>query len=150
MAKKINNPSKKKAWDAFSRKVRVRDAIKTTRLPFVCVCVTCRNRRHLSYMDAGHCFAGRTNARLFQEELVNGQCRRCNQILDGRPKKYRKIMDERYGKEQVDIWKAEGMKAIPDKDMDFEGRRARYIAETNEMLKPFGYNNYDDMMKGRD
>ena len=150
MVKKINNPAKKKAWDAFSRMIRVRDAIATTGFPFVCICITCNNRRHLAYMDAGHLFAGRGNAKLFQEELVNGQCRRCNQYLNGRLKKYRKLMDEKYGVEQVEKWEAEGLKAIPDKEMDFEGRRERYIAETNEMLKPFGYNNYKDMMRGRD
>ena len=104
----------------------------------------------MAYMQAGHCSAGRQNAKLFHEKLVNGQCTSCNEFWHGKPKKYRKIMNERYGKEQVDIWMAEGLKAIPDKDMDFDGRRIRYIAETNEMLKSFGYNTYDEMMRGRD
>ena len=150
MAKSMNNPAKKKAWDAFSRMVRVRDAIATTGLPFVCVCITCNNRRHLSYMDAGHLFAGSSNAKLFQEEIVNGQCRRCNQLLNGRHKKYRKIMEEKYSVEQIEIWEAEGKKAIPNREMDFEGRQEQYVARTNKMIKPFGYNSYKEMMAGRD
>ena len=147
MAKSISNPAKKKAWDAFSRMVRVRDCIATTGVPFVGVCIICDNRRHISYLDAGHCFANRSNGVLFQEELVNGQCRRCNQILNGRLKKYREIMEEKYSVEQVAIWEFEGKKVIHNRDMDFEGRAKEYRERTNELLKPFGYLSYEAMMK---
>lgn len=150
MAKKISNPAKKKAWDAFSRWKRVTNCLATTGLPFCGVCITCDVQYHISYLDAGHCFADRSNAGLFHEQLVNGQCRRCNRILNGRLKKYRKIMEAKYGKAKVAKWKAEVTKVKHNRDMDFDGIRKKYIELTNELLRPLGYNNYDEMIRGRD
>ena len=150
MAKKISNPAKKRAWDAFSRFIRVRDCIATTGLPFCGICITCDVQYHISYLDAGHCFAGRSNAGLFHEDLVNGQCRKCNQVYHGKPKKYRKIMEAKYGKAKVAKWKAECEKVKHNRDMDFAKIREHYKNETNIMLMAFGYSNYDEMIKGRD
>lgn len=147
MAKSISNPAKKKAWDAFSRYIRVRDCIATTRCPFAGVCITSGRRFHITALQAGHCFPGRNNARLFQEELVNAQSFIDNEFRHGRPKKYRKIMEEKYGVEQVAKWEIEGKKVIHNRDMDFEGRAKEYRERTNELLKPFGYPSYEVMMK---
>ena len=152
MAKKISNPAplKKKAWDSFSRWKRVTDCIATTGLPYCGVCITCDRQYHISYLDAGHCFAGRSNAGLFHEKLVNAQCRSCNQIHHGKPTKYRKIMVAKYGKAKVDKWEVEGKKVKHNRDMDFDGIREKYKDKTNELLKPLGYNNYEEMIRGRD
>lgn len=147
MAKSISNPAKKKAWNAFSRMRRVQCCIDTTRCPFVGVCVTCGKKFHIIALQAGHCFPNRSNARLFQEELVNAQCVICNETHHGRTKRYRKRMEEKYGVEQVEKWKVEGKKVIHNRDMNFEGRAKEYRERTNEMLKPFGYPNYETMMK---
>lgn len=147
MAKKISNPAKKKAWDSFSRWVRVRDCIATSGVPFCGVCITCDKKCHISYLDAGHCFAGRSNAGLFHEELVNAQCRQCNQIFNGRLKKYRKIMEAKYGKAKVDKWEIEGKKVKHNRDMDFDAIREHYIKETNKLLLPLGYSNYKAMIR---
>lgn len=150
MAKKISNPAKKKAWDAFSRWKRVYDCITTTTTPFCGVCITCNHQFHISFLEAGHCFAGRSNAVLFHEQLVNAQCRTCNQSFHGKPKKYRKIMESKYGKVQVAKWKAEGEKVIHNRDMNFDEIRRHYISETNLLLVVYGYNNYEEMIRGRD
>ena len=150
MAKTIKNPAKKRAWDEFSRWVRVKGCIDTTGIPFCGICITCDVKYFISYLDAGHCFAGRSNAGLFHEKLVNIQCRRCNQILNGRLKKYRKIMENKYGKEQVLKWEAEVKKIKNNRDMDFENIRSLYSEKTKELLRPFGYSNYEDMIRGRD
>lgn len=150
MAKKISNPAKKRAWDAFSRWKRVKDCMATTGLPFCGICVTCDRSFHISYLDAGHCFAGRSNAGLFHEQLVNAQCRNCNQIHHGKPTKYRKIMETEYGKKKVAKWEAEGKKVKHNRDMDFDGIREKYRNKTNELLRPLGYNNYDEMIRSRE
>jgi len=148
MAKSISNPTKKKAWDAFSRMVRVRDCITTTGCPFVGVCITCLKKFHIVSLAAGHCFPGRNNGRLFQEELVNAQCgMMCNEAKHGCPTKYRKIMVEKYSEDRVVKWEIEGKAVIHNRDMGFEGRAEEYKKRTNEMLKPFGYSSYEQMMK---
>ncbi len=147
MPKTLTGPAKT-AWDAFAQWKRVKDCIDTTGYPFVGVCITCDKRFHITYLDAGHCFAGKGNARLFHEELVNIQCRICNQFRDGRAKKYRKRMDEKYGVKKVDKWKADGKKPIPNKDMDYEAIKLKYRALLTKLLIPFGYNTYKEMLHG--
>ena len=146
MAKKISNRDKKKAWDQFAHWVKVRDCIATSGLPFVGVCVTCDVKYHIRYLQAGHCFAGRRNGNLFHEDLVNIQCRRCNEILHGRLKKYRRIMEKKYGIKQVAEWEIEGKKVIRNRDMHFEQIAEKYRQKTNELLLPFGYTTYESML----
>ena len=143
MAKKASGP-KSTAWDRFSQWVRVRDCLKTTGLPFVGVCITCVRRYHISYLQAGHCFAGRKNGHLFHKEFVNAQCTRCNEMFHGQSTKYRKVMDEKYGKDKVDEMKAEADKAIHDRDMDFPAIAKKYQELTNELLGE----SYEDMLAG--
>lgn len=75
---------KKKAWKAFSDYIRLRDCLKTTGTPDYCICITCKERGDSSWkpyskIQAGHAVGGRSNAILFHEEIVNGQCGYCNQ-----------------------------------------------------------------------
>jgi len=147
MAKKLTGPAKT-AWDAFSQWVRVKGCIETTGYPFVGICVTCDKRYHITYLDAGHCFAGRGNAGLFHEQLVNQQCRMCNQFRNGRLEKYHKRMEDKYGVEQVDKWQAEGKKPISGRDMDYEAITKNYREKMRILLAPFGYNNYEEMLHG--
>ena len=147
MAKTLTGPAKT-AWDAFAQWVKVKGCIETTGFPFVGVCITCDKRFHIRALEAGHCFGGRSNGRLFQEELVNPQCVRCNQIFHGRAKRYRDLMDEKYGIKKVDKWEAEGNKPIHNRDMDWEGIKVKYREATNKLLIPFGYNNYKELLQG--
>jgi len=147
MAKKLTGPAKT-AWDAFAQWNRVKGCIDSTGYPFTGICITCGKRFHISFLDAGHCFPGRSNAQLFHEQLVNPQCKTCNLFDGGHTKKYREKMDEKYGVEQVDKWKAEGKKPISNKDMDWEEIKLRYRAKITKLLKPFGYNTYQEMLRG--
>jgi len=140
--------AKNTAWIAFGHFIRVRDCIATTTYPFVGECVTCKRRFHITALDAGHMTPGRSNGVLFQKELVNAQCCRCNQLFHGKTKKYRKIMVAKYTEEQISTWEREGKKPIPDKDMDFPAITQKYRALTKELLQPFGYNTYEDMLHG--
>ena len=147
MAKALTGPAKT-AWNAFAQWVKVKGCIETTGYPFAGVCVTCGKRFHIRALQAGHLFPGRSNGVLFQEELVNPQCVICNERFHGRPKRYRKKMDEKYGVEQVDKWEAEGKKPIRHFDMDYEAIKLKYRAAITKLLIPFGYNSYKELLQG--
>ena len=77
MKKRKKTTPRTKAWNAFSKYIRLSDAIKTTGNQDYCVCVTCGRTYPafgLGCIQAGHFVPGRTNAILFDEECVRGQC----------------------------------------------------------------------------
>lgn len=76
--KKPLSKTKDKAWKEFSRFIRTRDAIRTTGDTDNCICITCGKLVPFKQIQAGHYIAGRTNALLFDEDIVFGQCSACN------------------------------------------------------------------------
>lgn len=85
---------KKKAWDAFSRFIRQRDADENGNVK----CCTCENVRHWSGMDAGHFISRTKESVLFDEMNVHAQCKGCNmRPNNGKPIEYAAYLDERYG-----------------------------------------------------
>lgn len=149
MAKKIQNKDKKKAWDEFSRFVRVRDCLRTTGLPFVGVCITCDppRRFHIKFLQAGHAIAGRRNALLLNPELTNAQCRYCNEYKHGEPQKYTKVMIARHGEEWWEKMQVEVKKIIQDKDMDFPGQAAKYKRKCEKLLREHGFKTFSEILQ---
>ena len=94
--------AKAKAWRAFSRYIRLRDAVLTTGTTEYSKCVTCGNTFSIERMHAGHFLPGRTNSILFDERGVHAQCIGCNIYADGRQAEYYLYMLDRYGREVVD------------------------------------------------
>ncbi len=101
---------KKKAWDAFSSYIRARDCLATTGTREWGICITCNERGDASWKEyrhiqAGHAVGGRSNAVLFNEEIVNGQCDYCNTKapygLGGDYGNYAIALIKRYGLEHV-------------------------------------------------
>ena len=141
--------AKKTAWDAFAQWVRVRDCIATTREPYSGICVTCKRNFHIRALDAGHMIPGRSNGVLFNEELVNAQCKHwCNIHKHGEPKKYRKVMVAKYTEEKVSEWEREAKKPVKTSSMDFPAITQKYRAKIKELLLPFGYNNFQELLNG--
>ena len=106
--KKAKTPirlAKDKAWEAFSRYIRLRDSIRTTGTADRCICVTC-GREFPSFgkgcMHAGHWLGGRRGLNLFEEHGVHGQCAGCNLFGAGKQWIYEQFMTERYGHEEMD------------------------------------------------
>ena len=100
---------KKKAWDEFSKYVRLRDALETTGRTDVLRCCSCRKQYPAfgkGCAQAGHFVPGRSHGLLFREKGVHGQCYNCNQTLKGNWVNYEKFMLEKYGQEVVDEEKA--------------------------------------------
>lgn len=143
MAKAVKGV-KARAWAMFSRYIRIRDCIETTGFPFTGCCVTCGDKFHISFLDAGHLFAGRSNAKLFQELSVRAQCQICNQRGHGQPEKFRKVMEKRYSVEEVEAWERDGRQMIQNKDMDFDAIAKKYKEKYLALLRKEGFRSYED------
>jgi len=68
---------KQKAWNIFSKYIRTRDCLKTSKFPDCGKCITCGKFFPIQELQAGHAISGSNNSILFDEELVNAQCRGC-------------------------------------------------------------------------
>jgi hypothetical protein len=96
---------KKKAWDEFSKYIRLRDALETTGTKERLVCCTCGKTYPafgVGCAQAGHFITGRGNSILFDERGVHGQCYHCNIHLRGNWPEYMRFMMLRYGRKVVD------------------------------------------------
>ena len=133
--KKSSNPKKETAWKNFSKYIRIRDAIKTTGTPDYAQCITCGNVFTIEDMDAGHGLAGRANSILFNEEIVNAQCRWCNRGNGGELQAYKMILLERYGQDKWDMWESMKRKHIDFSQFDYEQISRVYRLKTKELLK---------------
>ena len=147
MVKKFNSTAKKKAWDAFSKMIRLRDCFATTGTPIVGKCITCGKNWSFNQLQAGHAIAGRRNALLFDEELVHAQCRMCNEYKNGKLKKYKEILIERHSPKWWDEKAAAAKQVIIDKDMEFDGRIEEYKRRYKEIMEANGYYTLSDRLK---
>jgi hypothetical protein len=91
--KKANSPKDKKAWDAFSLYIRLRDADKDG----ICRCFTCGLHRHFRKLDCGHGIPRQHNATKFDEQNNHAQCKGCNGFEQGQREKYGIAVDKKYG-----------------------------------------------------
>ncbi len=91
---------KRKAWDEFSRYVRLRDAIKTTQTKEWAVCCSC-GKTYPAFGtgcgQAGHFVPGRGNAILFEETGCHAQCYNCNIRKKGAWPEYMEFMLREHG-----------------------------------------------------
>ena len=78
MARKIKI-TKKKVWTKFSRYFR----LKNVNSRGYGKCYTCDRWFHWKQLQAGHGLSGRTNAILFDEEVIRLQCMQCNVFKGG-------------------------------------------------------------------
>ena len=88
---------KKRAWDAFSKYIRLRDAIETTGTKETLLCCSC-GKPYPAFgkgcAQAGHFVPGRTHSLLFRENGVSGQCLTSHsnlRMFNGRNKNISKI-----------------------------------------------------------
>ena len=93
---------KDKAWDQFSRYIRMRDCLETTGTITEGRCVTCGRLYSYKKLQAGHCVPGRGNAILLHEQAVHAQCRGCNVFQGGRHSDYALIIIDRYGRDVLE------------------------------------------------
>ncbi len=89
--------AKDRAWQWFSKWVRLRDCLLTMRDMEFGKCVTCGRVVHGGEADAGHFVAGRRDAYLLDPRGCHLQCKRCNQHMDGYFVEYEEVLMRRYG-----------------------------------------------------
>ena len=127
---------KKKAWDAFSKYVRLRDAIETTGTKETLLCCSC-GKPYPAFgkgcAQAGHFVPGRTHALLFREKGVNGQGYNCNQTLNGNWVNYEKFMLKKYGKDVVEEEKAAKYSNLKYTAIDLEEIYHKYKRKYEEL-----------------
>jgi len=87
---------KKKAWDMFSKWVR----LSASTNGYV-VCITCGARKNYKELQAGHWLPGRHPSVLFDQRQVHPQCYHCNVGLKGNPILYYHYMENKYGKKEM-------------------------------------------------
>jgi hypothetical protein len=96
---------KKKAWEQFSKYVRIRDALRTTGDIRQLVCCSCGKLYPafgVGCAQGGHFIPGRGNSVLFEEHGVHGQCYNCNMRMNGNWVGYYRFMLKQYGQEEID------------------------------------------------
>jgi hypothetical protein len=89
---------KERCWKVFSEYVRRKDADAGG----TNYCFTCGSPKFWKELHAGHFVGGRTNAVLFNEEIVKPQCLVCNVFLNGNYGRYTLKMVDQHGREKVE------------------------------------------------
>ena len=104
-AKKKKEPTitvqKKKLWPVFSRYIRMRDCLATTKSITHGKCCTCGRLYPIGKLQAGHFIPGRQDSVLFEPTCVHAQCYRCNVQRQGEWVKYFRFMEEKYGQAEI-------------------------------------------------
>lgn len=144
---KTAKTDKDKCWKVFSQFIRVAGCLEWTGLPFVGVCYTCGKRFHISALEAGHGFAGRSNAKLLLRKFVRCQCTYCNRIKHGRPKVFKDKLVAEFGEGFVDRAIRRMNKNIHDRDINWTERAARYKRKTEKLLRKHGYRTWREMLE---
>lgn len=133
--------AKAKAWSAFSLYIRTRDAIRTTGGIEDCTCCTCgaiKKRRGTAGdgIQAGHWPAinNRSNAVLFVEQGIHGQCYQCNVLKYGNPPAYDKFMLDTYGTEVMEKLRPLRWETVKYTIAQFNEIEDSYKARTEALL----------------
>lgn len=129
--------AKKQAWEAFSLYIRTRDCLRTTGNLEQGKCVTCNKlfpRTGYGCLQAGHFIAGRTNAILFDERGVHGQCYSCNMTKHGSPHDYWLFMEKEYGRKIIDELLANRNVIIKYKTWDYIAIAKEYKQKTEDLI----------------
>ena len=131
--KPYSNPAKAKAWKYFSKYIRLRDALKTTSDIYFCRCITCGKIKPMDgSIHAGHAIAGRMNSILFNECLVHGQCKTCNET--GQYAMYEKIIIDMYGQEKWDYWQSTKSTHVDYSNYDYEQIAKTYREKVKRLI----------------
>ena len=85
--------AKKRAWDIFSKWIRLRDSDENGMVK----CITCPSKKHWKDMDAGHYITRAKESTLFMEENVSGQCGGCNRFQGGKFLEHAQAVDRKFG-----------------------------------------------------
>ena len=125
--------AKKKAWDAFSMFIRVRDCLKTTGSFFHGKCFTCEKDYLITELQAGHFVPGRGNAVLFDELGVRGQCKACNIFKYGETILFRRKLVLELGEEIVSSMEDKRWRVKKYSLAELDALRIYYLQKIEEL-----------------
>lgn len=141
MAKSDLARAKKKAWDSFSRYIRLRDCLRFTGDPEQGMCVTCKRPYSFKQLQAGHFIPGRSNAVLYDERIVFTQCIGCN----GNPPygkggnyiEYFVFMENEYGRDKIDEFRALKNKTVKYSVVDHQLIEEKYKQKYQKLIEQY-------------
>jgi hypothetical protein len=129
--------AKKKAWGEFSKYIRLRDALLTTRTKTHVLCISC-GKKYPAFgkgcAQAGHFIPGRGNSILFDEIAVNAQCYNCNFNLRGNWVAYEQALILLCGKKIVEELKAKKNKIVKYTESDYREIAKKYKKKYSDLL----------------
>lgn len=136
MAKKKTGKqkAKEKAWAAFSRYIRTRDCLRFRNSLDEGVCVTCKREYPFKHLQAGHFISGRGNAVLFDERIVYSQCSGCNVHLRGNYVEYFVFMEQEWGRDMIDEFRALKHQTKIYKEFDYLRIEQEYTERTQALI----------------
>lgn len=139
MAKSDYKKAKDAAWAAFSKYIRLRDAVLTTGSTDYCKCFTCGTVHHIKEMDAGHWIPRNRLATFMHEQNVHGQCHSCNRFRGGKPQEYAVHLESLYGEGILqDLTRAASasikVKAHEWRELEAEYKERCRVIEENEIV----------------
>lgn len=119
MKKKSTKTLKAKAWKAFARFIKARDADKNGMV--VCCTCNCWMKYNEPKCNAGHFIGGRGGAVLFDEMGVHCQCASCNGFKNGEQFLYGLFMKRKYNltDDQLKQMRIDANKPRPRKDFEY-------------------------------
>lgn len=125
---------KDKAWNEFSRFIRLRDCLKTTGTIDQGICCTCNKLVNFKDSQASHFIPGRHNAVLFSEKGVNLACYACNISKHGNIHAYWLWMEKHYGRRTIDRLLSESKQTVIYKSHDYDLIADKYKRLAQELL----------------
>lgn len=132
MAKSKRTKAKKKAWDAVSRYVRLRDCYKHSK-DYYAKCCTCNNWFHFKKLQAGHFIPGRLGANLWDVRGIHAQCYGCNHPGRGQPIRYEHFMEVNYGSQLISDLRRQAKEVKKYTISDFEDIYNKYQVMANDL-----------------
>ena len=130
--------AKKRAWDAFSRYIRLRSALETTGTLSHAKCCTCGTYKEVKYMDCGHFIKRQHQAVRFSEMNCHTQCKRCNNFEQGSDTKYRLFLVDKYGEIKVLLLESEAKRTVKRSKFDLGQIAFYYKTEATRLAKEKG------------
>lgn len=130
---------KKDVWKIFSRYIRLRDAIKTTKRNDMVSCITCGQWKETKSVDAGHFISRSCSYLLFDENNVHAQCKKCNMPPDpGEQHTYGERIKTLYGEKELKRLKEGKWKVFKFTKKMLEEMEQEYKGKLNDLIKKHG------------
>ncbi len=115
----------------FSKFIRIRDADDDG----IITCISCSIRKHWKNMDCGHFIKRQFKSLRYNEKNCNGQCRKCNWLLQGNDIEYAKGLVKKYGSGVLEQLVATKHRTLPMGRFELKHIADYYRMKFNQLKK---------------